>query len=491
MNRLPSRSRRTGWAARSSWVAFAFICCGCGPTALAPEHGAVRGAIVGGNFDPADPQVFELWIVGNNAAASTCTATLIDMRTLLTAAHCVDPRTIGATSITVSAMNLSSDASAGPADYIKVTEMRTHPQWNLNTLDNDIGVALLETSPAGVTPKSWNSQSVAGMSGLPLRAVGYGTTGPAGVGAGVRREVPLIFRQVTAEKIFLGDQSSKGICHGDSGGPSFHVFPDGTERVVGVHSYTVDQTCLDGADTRVDVQSSFIQQWISEKEAPTCGEDGRCKLGCTPMDIDCVCGPDGMCTTQCPNLLKDPDCPKDCAPNGVCSVKACPIPDVDCAAIGGACTGSLQCVSRSCVSDPQHTPYCSQGCTVTSDCPAKMECGGTQTCHFKQLPLVALELGCDPDRESCGPGAICTGRLATATRCAKSCFDGRDCDPDLICETSYDGQKFCTSKPQVILELAKAEGPAAPGCQAAPMGLVAWLSLAGWRPRRASRRQKR
>jgi hypothetical protein len=468
-------------------LAFAIALPACGPIERAPARIATsKGAIVGGMLDAADPQVFELEIVGDNHTGSYCTATLIDRRTLLTAAHCVDPRTVGAQSVTLRAMNLANDSAAGSSDYLKVTESRFHPAWNLNTLDNDIGLALLEVAPA-VTPKPWNAQSVSAMSGLPLRAVGYGTTGIGGAGAGLRREVALTFRQVTAAKIFLGDQAAMGICHGDSGGPSLHTFPDGIERVVGVHSYTLDQNCLDGADTRVDAQADFIQQWIDEKEAASCGEDGRCKMGCAPVDLDCVCGLDGACTTDCPNLLKDPDCPKDCIANSICSVKACPVPDIDCAVVGHGCNGPLQCVSRMCVSDPQHLAYCSQGCVVSADCPAHMECDATQICRFKQLPLVSLNATCNPDLQACGPGRVCSGRTTADTRCAKSCYDERDCDAEQLCVVGADNQKFCGNKPDVVLPLAKLEEKAAPaGCASVPgsLGLLCLLALKRQRRKR-------
>jgi hypothetical protein len=70
------------------------------------------------------------------------------------------------------------------------------------------------------------------------------------------------------------------------------------------------------------------------------------------------------------------------------------------------------------------------------------------------------------------------------------CFDARDCDPDLICETSYDGQRFCTGKPDLLLERAQTEGQAArTGCSAAPAGLSGWVMLAGLR-RRHQRRKR-
>ena len=91
--------------------------------------------------------------------------------------------------------------------------------------------------------------------------------------------------------------------------------------------------------------------------------------------------------------------------------------------------------------------------------------------------------------QACGPGATCTGRLAGSTRCAPTCFDGRDCDPALICETSYDGQKFCTGKPDLIFARATGEGPVAPtGCSAAPGGLSLALLLGALRARRRQNR---
>src|SRR5678809_209227 len=82
--------------------------------------------IIGGTYGTSDPRVFELMIQGNNNAGAGCTATLIVRRTLLTAAPCVDPRTIGATSITIRAHNKANDNLVSFSDLIRVTETRFH-----------------------------------------------------------------------------------------------------------------------------------------------------------------------------------------------------------------------------------------------------------------------------------------------------------------------------------------------------------------------------
>src|SRR5918996_3404101 len=68
-------------------------------------------AIVGGTTDLADPEVFMLELQFSNGLRSGCSATLIGERTLVTAAHCVDPRVAGATDVSIRATNLADVVS--------------------------------------------------------------------------------------------------------------------------------------------------------------------------------------------------------------------------------------------------------------------------------------------------------------------------------------------------------------------------------------------
>ncbi len=443
---------------RALWLGF-FAVVGCSPLEspdsspdslqVEPAVEVRRDAIVGGAVSNGDPEVFMLSMQYGGGQGSNCTATLIGPRTLLTAAHCVDPRVGGATSISIWATHLTNTFSAGNNDYIKVVETRIHPGWNPNAgLSNDIALALLERRPTGISPKPWNQASVSSFKGKPLRAVGYGTTG-SGNGSGVKRTVDLTFRAVNGSHIFMGDQVGRGICHGDSGGPSFHTFPDGVERVVGVHSYTTTaEKCVDGADVRVDAYAQFINEWISSKEGAQCYHDGLCKAGCAPVDPDCACVGDGQCTAACQFPGEDPDCPRDCGDNGVCSTQTCPTPDPDCTPFGSTCTDATQCQGRQCVNDPQHPRrYCSSSCTSASDCPSGMACE-RGVCQWEQLPTASVGEACVVGGTYCMSGSVCAGADG-ATTCQKPCELTSDCPNKYVCKKSGSGQSYCenTEKP--------------------------------------------
>jgi len=453
------------------------------------ETATARAPIIGGTVDTGDPEVFHLIIQGNNGMGAGCTATLIDRRTLLTAAHCVDPRTIMATSVQIFAHNKPNQSQASFNDFFRLVETRMEPRWT-GQGSHDIAVALLDRAP-NVTPKPWNTASLAGKTNQPIRAIGYGANvgGAMPSGAGIKRQAALTFRAIFTDIFFLGDGASKGVCHGDSGGPSFHTFSDGVERVVGVHSFTTDQTCLTGADARVDSYQAFVRQWLTEKEAPTCDEDGRCAMNCAQPDIDCVCRSDGQCTTACPDLLKDPDCPRDCVSNGVCTTLACPARDPDCIAEGMPCANELQCAGRRCVADEQHLdPYCTVTCTSNAQCWAGSECDVAQSrCRFPYLPVTKLGDRCLKGQTFCEEFSSCTGPSAEDTTCTWPCPAHETCQPGATCESGIDGLYCHVPRPPIISPaIGTVEGTAA-ACSSAS-GVLPLLALLLLRRAQRSRR---
>jgi hypothetical protein len=492
--------------ARSVYLAAA-VWCSCGPVEVqhpASKTATQHDAIIGGTVDAADPEVFELNIIdtGNPSMGATCTATLIGSRTLLTAAHCVDPRTIMATGIDIYALNATHDNTVSFQQMIHVGKMQYHPAWDPNTLANDIGLCLLDKSP-GIPPKPWNTATIDNLGGAPLRAVGYGATvgGANPSGAGTKKTVDLTFVQIAGEQFELGNKTSEGICHGDSGGPSFHTFPDGVERVVGVHSFTINANCLDGADSRTDYFKPFIETWLMQNETPTCDNDGLCKPGCTPVDQDCACAADGACTADCINLASDPDCPKDCVANGKCSDKPCPVPDVDCVATGVACGSGNNCESRVCLPDAQHpNPYCTISCQTDADCTAVvagMECDlGNHYCVYTQV-ADTLPPGAPCDAASaCASGTVCTGATLDKAYCSTPCMTQADCtDGTSTCTASFDGlTQFCQEPPRQVVTIPsivdkqESDTMAQPGGCSAGLGVLPLMGVLGLLKRRRSRR---
>ncbi len=427
----------------------------CGPTGLdgPAESELTREAkeIVGGTVNNGDPEVFMLRMIYNNGLGSACSATLIGRSTLLTAAHCVDPLMGKAFGMQIWAINRTDAMEAPQSEWIELVETKMHPGWNPTQPDaaNDIAMARLARSP-GITPKPWNTSSVDGFTGRSLRAVGYGITGNADEDSfGTKRHVNLVFDQINSTHIFLGDRSRKGVCHGDSGGPTFHTFSDGIERVVGVHSYDASGNCLYGGDIRVDAYQSFVQQWLDTWEPATCAEDGQCKAtGCTPVDVDCYCVADGVCSADCRDLSTDPDCPANCGADGVCAQDTCPVLDEDCVPEGETCTSEDQCQSRICMSDPMHPDsYCSRACATTAQCPAGMECvPGAQVCQFIQAAEVGKGEACTPGESRCAQGTVCTGTTRATARCEVPCTTGTECPAENTCAVGHDGNtNYCRS----------------------------------------------
>ena len=210
-------------------------------------------SIVGGTLAQADPEVFMLqWEVFG--IPNMCSATLIGERTLLTAAHCVDG------DFRFRAVNAAHGRNA---PSIEVIDIRKHPQWSwLNGSAYDIALARLKTAPP-VTPKPLASAPPPKDGAL--RVLGYGYTVEDDYTSwGEKHEATLTARSIEPGFITLGD-GMRGFCNGDSGGPSFHRFPDGVERVVGVH--IEGSTCTDGRDVRVDVHRQFIDEYLGKPDA--------------------------------------------------------------------------------------------------------------------------------------------------------------------------------------------------------------------------------
>ena len=456
----------------------------CGPTGLddtrqQPPISKAEAAIVGGTLTTGDPAVIGIGTKEGNSYFQFCSGTLIGSKTVLTAAHCINAEGRNADYYV-----LFGPHAEQPTSTMHVKTQTKHPQYNGDI--NDFGVLQLDSAVIGVTPIEANPVPMTqSMIGQNVRHVGYGITAGNLDDSGTKREVTFPLRQITAQTIESG-ATGKQTCSGDSGGPALMVTAgSAVERVVGVVSYGDEECLQQGVDGRVDYGLSWVQSTMGAWETPTCAEDNQCLPGCTPVDPDCACVADGQCTADCADPAKDPDCPRDCAKNGICSTVACPIPDLDCVADGSYCSSATQCVGRLCQGDPQHqgNTYCSRGCTDGGSCASGMQCVNGQ-CALPQKPTRQLFEACDAATQFCTGNTVCTGPSDGITRCVTACVAPTDCAGNFTCEGGQGGARYCrppadqVAFTDVVLPAASViVNPAYTGCASVGGGAWAVVSL--------------
>lgn len=242
-----------------AWFGLLFVLASCRTTSDTSSS-----KIIGGEEYRGMPQVGMLLHQG----VMHCTASLIAPQTLITAAHCLDPRLYKIENL-VFAMGID----VASAETIPLASAKIHPGYNATTHSHDIATAELKAAPEAKAVKLFQGD-VEGLKGQSLFLVGYGQSGEKGGGSGLKRSVWMRLVEINDGKLRF-EEKGKSACSGDSGGPAFIQNPKGEFELVGVTSCGADECDSYGVYTRIDPYSAFLGLKAGSDpilKLETCGE---------------------------------------------------------------------------------------------------------------------------------------------------------------------------------------------------------------------------
>jgi hypothetical protein len=218
--------------------------------------GTTQQAIVNGDDDNADPAVVALMLNGS----VYCTGVLLTNNVVATAAHCVTPTP-------PEQVYFGSDPSKKKGTFINVTTSRVHPDFDEDTLVNDIAViglaATAPVAPLNIFVKEFDDSYV----GLEIRLIGFGATGPEATQNLRKRSGTTAITSYTDDD-FRFRPSPSQTCVGDSGGPAVARIGD-HEAVIGLTSSGDSNCATYGRDMRIDRYLPFIQGYAKAYSIPT------------------------------------------------------------------------------------------------------------------------------------------------------------------------------------------------------------------------------
>ena len=221
-----------------------------------PSYASVIPRIVGGTEVPNGKYPFMAYIelYRNGKPIGSCTGSLIDRDSVLTAAHCLIYRGVLVPTGALLTVGVTDRTQTNQGQVIGVSEPFIHPRFNdQRNLAFDAAVLKLKRPITGIKPINLATakQNHLETPGRKLTAAGWGVTRTKGKQTPTRmREVSVpVVSDARATRAYdsfppawqyfpslavAAGEKGQGACYGDSGGP---VFDSGSRTQVGITSH--------------------------------------------------------------------------------------------------------------------------------------------------------------------------------------------------------------------------------------------------------------
>jgi len=246
--------------------------------------------IVGGVIASEDEWPWIAALLKNNI--QDCGAALIHSHWVITAAHCLEDKTANY-KVLLETYDLATDYQD---NKYKIKEIIIHPEYNSDTIDNDIALLELTTDITWIPPLCIYQGSLADKTGI---ALGWGSmnseqpngSAPANYPDQLRQvEIPVVSQKICEEhttfsvtdNMFCGGyaEGGKDACWGDSGGP-FVINENYRWFLAGIISW--GEACAwpgyYGYYTRVSNYYSFITSYVPLNQCSSdIDQNGRLEL---------------------------------------------------------------------------------------------------------------------------------------------------------------------------------------------------------------------
>ncbi|XP_015596057.1 venom serine protease 34 isoform X2 [Cephus cinctus] len=229
--------------------------------------------IVGGTQTGVNEYPMMAGLIDSTQRILYCGATIISVKHVITAAHCVVGKSAGQLGVLVGDHDISTGSDTNASSLHRVSSFTVHPQYNADTQANDIGIVTvidtivftLEVGPACL-PFQQASNSFANSN---VQVLGWGTTEFAGATSNTLQEVTLgvtplascqrPYPQVTNNQMCTY-ANGKDTCQFDSGGPVLWQNPSSRRLVcAGIISFGgVCASDTPGVNTRVGAYMNWI-----------------------------------------------------------------------------------------------------------------------------------------------------------------------------------------------------------------------------------------